>query len=256
MRLCMLRASFRHNNHSCINNYNLVTSSWLEYFFSQERIPHHSHHSSSHHPPPTASSVHYCTNQSDRSFAMHIRNRRSCIAECHQPDCLSESYSFVTESSGKGAEYEKVNKTNVKNSTHVTIWPDRKMYEVVQHYKEIDIFQLIGALGGNSHLFLGILGVFLRYFYDFLLIFLLRTLGYSTVRRRLQADTSDQRTLPADYLNGSTLCMQSEVLSERKYIFLIFKHQAKYSKAKILCFMFILGQNLYQSIAAKTRQRR
>ena len=156
MRLCMLRASFRHNNHSCINNYNLVTSSWLEYLFSRERIPHHSPHSSSHHPPPTASSVHYCTNQSDRSFAMHIRNRRSCIAECHQPDCLSESYSFVTESSGKGAEYEKVNKTNVKNSTHVTIWPDRKMYEVVQHYKEIDIFQLIGALGGNSHLFLGI----------------------------------------------------------------------------------------------------
>ena len=33
------------------------------------------------------------------------------------------------------------------NETVIIIWPDRKMYEMVDHNKEIDLYELIGTLG-------------------------------------------------------------------------------------------------------------
>lgn len=146
IRLCMLRRSYEHNNRSCINNYNLVTSSWLEHLFSSSSRKNDQPSFSNAALEPNFRSLHFCTHQSDRSFALHIHNRRACLEHCNQPDCISETYTFVTESSGHLNNWLE-NKTNILNSTRIQIWPDKKMYEVVQHYKEIDVYQLIGALG-------------------------------------------------------------------------------------------------------------
>lgn len=141
----MLARSYEINNRSCINNYNLVTNSWLEHLFSSKNKDYQQKSSTV--LEANYRSLHFCTQQDDRSFALHIHNRRACIEDCSQPDCVSEYYTFVTESSGHLNDWKNKTQVNHFNSTRIQIWPDRKMYEVVQHFKEIDFFQLIGALG-------------------------------------------------------------------------------------------------------------
>ena len=105
----------------------------------------------------------FCDNSDGNApYPEFVRNRRNCHAYCAR-DCTEESYNLVTDTSSLPHDTAPTNPddplpnplANVSESV-IIIWPDRKMYEMVQHNKEIDFFELIGCLGGHAHIWLGI----------------------------------------------------------------------------------------------------
>ena len=98
-------------------------------------------------------SIKFCTAQSYHSYAFHIQNRRNCYQHCENRDCKIENYNYVTEVS---LIPRRNLSSTVGNMTIVEIWPNRKLNEFVEHFPEINIFELIGILGGHAHIFLGL----------------------------------------------------------------------------------------------------
>ncbi|KAI2804982.1 hypothetical protein BLOT_003971 [Blomia tropicalis] len=132
INLCMIENSYYKNNGTCINYYNLATRPWLNHF--------------SHLFDPTT--IKFVQNPIHNTS----KTRRQCRDQCNQMDCNVEIYNSVVEWStiNQSVDY------NESNLSLVTMWPDMKQYEVVEHFKEINIFELIGCLGGHAHIFLGL----------------------------------------------------------------------------------------------------
>lgn len=148
VNLCIIEKSFQ--DKGCLNYYNIVTRAWL-------------HHLETWNASFNANTVKMCrdtdTNGVEVYFS-YIRARRFCDNFCAR-DCLEENYSLVTDQSSLHTDNGEddptiVNPVNKANESVIVIWPDRKMYEIVEHHKEIDFFELIGSLGGHAHIWLGL----------------------------------------------------------------------------------------------------
>ena len=130
-------------NKSCINHYQIVTRSWLKHM--HELIP----------SQFKEDEVRYCENSDgNEPYPEFVLSRRRCHEFCDR-DCLEESYNLVTDTSAQ-ASFEDPESMASVNESAIIIWPDRKMYEIVVHHREIDFFELIGTLGGHAHIWLGI----------------------------------------------------------------------------------------------------
>ena len=120
----------------CLNHYEVVTRSWLTYLEGGNKTK----------------KIRYCANSDgNEAYPEFVRNRRHCQEECAR-DCTEENYNLVTDQSSLTPSESEDISNQKANETVIIIWPDRKMYELVDHHREIDFFELIGTLGGHAHI--------------------------------------------------------------------------------------------------------
>ena len=94
----------------------------------------------------------YCNGSGYSTYIEYTLKRRHCVSVCGR-DCIEENYNAITE------EAEIVPDSNSVDANYISkviIKPDRMFQEVVIHSKEMDIFNLVGSLGGHAHLWLGL----------------------------------------------------------------------------------------------------
>lgn len=137
------------HRYGCVNHYDIVTRGWLKFL------------------PKWNSSfdtdkVRYCDNSDgNEAYPEFVQHRRLCQQLCGR-DCVEENYNLVVDSSlldqqagGSAGDDQQMlddlldggGGLSKSNETVIIIWPDRKMYEMVDHNKEIDLYELIGTLG-------------------------------------------------------------------------------------------------------------
>lgn len=74
-----------------------------------------------------------------------IEARRICVSKCGR-DCSEEAYSYVVDNlNGPNPYVEDVCEFELKSI--VTITPEKKLQETIEHHIEMDFYQFIGNLG-------------------------------------------------------------------------------------------------------------
>lgn len=142
VNLCVLRQSFRR---VCINYFAIITKEMyqdLESYFN----------SSIEGKKP----VRFCNARSHMHYIRFVYARRICYDECPQ-DCVTEIYETQLDRSVINSKYLNKSQTKCnKDKSMLVIWPNREMYQTVQHENELGFVQLVGFLGGHAHIWLGL----------------------------------------------------------------------------------------------------
>lgn len=106
---------------NCLNHYEVVTRGWLTYLeeWNQNK----------------SGPIRYCANSDgNEAYPEFVRNRRHCQGECAR-DCTEENYNLVTDQSSLTPSESEEASNKAANETVIIIWPDRKMYELVDHHR-------------------------------------------------------------------------------------------------------------------------
>jgi len=98
--------------------------------------------------------VQMCDQGGKTFFIEYIAMRRRCTDKCSQRDCKSEFYYTTYESSSLKSAL--ATDDSYSNYSIVTIFPDMNRYEKVKHTEDLSVFEVIGAIGGHAHIWLGL----------------------------------------------------------------------------------------------------
>lgn len=138
INICIIRRSFQQFN--CTNYHSVITRGTWNYTLNRYG------HLLGDHP-------NFCETRGYQSYIDYVRIRLDCFKECAR-DCVEENYRVTI-------DVTEPNEAMTKSL--ILLWPNREMYQLVEHEGELSFVELIGCLGGHAHIWLGLSAI---QFYD------------------------------------------------------------------------------------------
>lgn len=172
LNMCILRETHKTGQDECINYNNMITEGMLVDMGAP------------------FDGMHICDKHDYVAYLGYIHARRYCQRQCKR-DCLEQSFRItISQADALVCNFSETGEIINWAKSVIMLWPDKVMLENVTHRESMNVYELIGYLGGHAHLWLGLSAI--QLYEVFLLVIYRFRFWYNQIKMMKNNKTRDR----------------------------------------------------------------